>query len=162
MWIFLLGSTAATTDLKSTYPNFYVSSWSSPSTPIPSNRLPLLESHSSRLENKNAAYPVSFSQRLRESNLNSNHEKTSRGKSRSSSLTAFERAKLMMRLRGGNEARDVISKTPKNLDRTGGDKLYDKSGKSFFMPSVHAFIRSLSFFVRQMIIRTLLYKYSRK
>ena len=98
----------------------------------------MLESHSSRLENKNAAYPVSFSQRLRESNLNSNHEKTSRGKSRSSSLTAFERAKLMMRLRGGNEARDVISKTPKNLDRTVGDKLYDKSGKSF-MPSLDHF-----------------------
>lgn len=81
------------------------------------------------MESKNAAYPVSFSQRLRESNLNSNQEKTNRGKSRSSSLTAFERAKLMMRLRGGNEARDVISKTPKNLDRTVGDKLYDKSGK---------------------------------
>ena len=63
--------------------------------------------------------------------MDSKYDKTSRRKSRSSSLTAFERAKLMMRLRGGNEARDALGKEQQKIDRKNGDRFYDRSGKSF-------------------------------
>ena len=125
----IIGSNFSSAELKTAFPNFYVSSWSSPSTPIPNNRLHQIESHSSKTENKDASYPVSFSQRLRETQMDSTDEKKNRRKSRSSSLTAFERAKLMMRLRGGSETRNVFGKDHRKIDGKDGDKLFGKSGK---------------------------------
>ena len=130
MLTFNPGANVSSAELKSTFPNFYISSWSSPSTPIPNNRLQQLDSHNSKLEETKLSYPISFSQRIRETQLNSNNDKPSRRKSRSSSLTAFERAKLMMRLRGGSEVRDVLGKNDsQKMDKKVTEKLYDKSGK---------------------------------
>ena len=128
-YLLILGSNFSSAELKTAFPNFYVSSWSSPSTPIPNNRLHQIESHTSKVENKDASYPISFSQRLRGTHLDSTDEKTSRRKSRSSSLTAFERAKLMMRLRGGSETRAALGKDQHKIDGKGGEKLFGKSGK---------------------------------
>ena len=116
-------------ELKSEFPNFYMSSWSSPSTPLPNIRLLQMNSDMSKTENKDVSYPVSFSQRLRESQLTAAGAKSNRTKSRSSSLTAFERAKLMMRLRGGNEINEMLDKNPRKVDKKGGSIPFDSSGK---------------------------------
>ena len=61
--------------------------------------------------------------------MDSTGEKTNGRKSRSSSLTAFERAKLMMRLRGGSETRNAFGKDRRKIDGKDGEKLFGKSGK---------------------------------
>ena len=50
-----------------------------------------------------------------ETQLSTTGAKPTRTKSRSSSLTAFERAKLMMRLRGGNDATHVLDKDQRKI-----------------------------------------------
>lgn len=81
------------------------------------------------MEKMNSSYPVSFSQRLRETQMSKIGVNSSRVKSRASSLTAFERAKLMMRLRGGSDINDRIEKQPQKLDKKGGSRTFGKSGK---------------------------------
>ena len=83
----------------------------------------------SNMQNKEHPYPVSFSKRLMETQLSTIGTKQTRTKSRSSSLTAFERAKLMMRLRGGNDATDVLDKDQRKNEKKCGSKNFERSGK---------------------------------
>ena len=128
--LYCLGPGHSSAELNTAFPNFYVSSWSSPSTPIPQNRIHQSNSDGFKSRNDDLSSLVSFSQRLRDSqrsNIGVHH--SSRAKSRSSSLTAFERAKLMMRLRGGNDVADILDKRQRNVDTKSGCKKAERSGK---------------------------------
>ena len=109
-----------------------MSSWSSPSTPLPNIRLHQMIADVSETGNKDVSHPVSFSQRLRDSQMAINGAKSTRTKSRSSSLTAFERAKLMMRLRGGNEINEILDKNSRMVGKNGDSKPFAAAGKYSF------------------------------
>ena len=81
------------------------------------------------MDKMDSSYPVSFSQRLRETHVSKTGVNSNRVKSRSSSLTAFERAKLMMRLRGGSDINDRLEKHPRKLDKKCGSRTFEKSGE---------------------------------
>ena len=128
--LYCLGPGHSTAELNTAFPNFYVSSWSSPSTPISHNRIHQSNSDGLKSRNNDLSSPVSFSQRLRDSqrsNIGSQH--SSRAKSRSSSLTAFERAKLMMRLRGGNDSNDTLGRPIRKIDKDITSTFSESSGK---------------------------------
>ena len=128
--LYCLGPGHSSAELNTAFPNFYVSSWSSPSTPIPHNRIHQSNSDDFKSGNDDLSCPVSFSQRLRDSqrsNIGSHH--SSRAKSLSSSLTAFERAKLMMRLRGGNDSNDTLGRPIRKIDKDITSTFSESSGK---------------------------------
>jgi hypothetical protein len=86
----------------------------------------------SNMQNKDYPYPFSFSKRLMETQLSTIGAKQTRTKSRSSSLTAFERAKLMMRLRGGNDATDALDKDQRKIEKKCSAKNFERSGKYLY------------------------------
>ena len=83
----------------------------------------------SETDKRESIHPVSFSQRLRQDHMSGKTKYSDRSKPRAASLTAFERAKIMMRLRGGDGADNDFKGLPTKHNKRGSSQKYENSGK---------------------------------
>ena len=91
--------------------------------------MPLSSFEESETDKRESIHPVSFSQRLRQDHMSGKTKYWDRSKPRAASLTAFERAKIMMRLRGGEGADNDFKALPTKHNKRGSSQKYVKSGK---------------------------------